>query len=42
MVDLILATFVVATFAGGFWCGARFGSFKAMTARARERVRSWL
>jgi hypothetical protein len=42
MVDFILFTFWVATFAAGFWCGAKFGTVKAMASRATETVKAWL
>lgn len=30
MIDLILFSFVVGMFTGGFWCGKKYGSAKAM------------
>lgn len=30
MIDLILFSFVVGVFAGGFWCGKKYGSAQAM------------
>lgn len=38
MVDLILFSFVVGVFAGGFWCGKTYGSAKAMYADIKARV----
>lgn len=38
MVDLILFGFTVAMFAGGFWCGAKFGTYTEMLARGK----AWL
>lgn len=35
MVDLILLGFTAAMFAGGFWCGAKFGTYSQMAARAK-------
>lgn len=36
MVDLILAAFVAATFAGGFWCGRRLPSRAALVERLKQ------
>jgi len=30
MVDFILFVFMLGVFAGGFWCGKKFGSLVAM------------
>lgn len=38
MIDLILACFVAGVFFGGFWCGQKFGSLKAMFQAAVEAV----
>lgn len=40
MIDLILACFVVGVFYGGFWCGAKYGSLKAMINAATDAIRS--
>lgn len=32
MIDLILLAFVLAVFAGGFWCGQKFRTRAAMFA----------
>jgi hypothetical protein len=42
MVDLILLSFALGTFAGGFWCGKKFGTVGAMLTAGKARVKSWL
>ncbi len=42
MVDLILFGFTVAMFACGFWCGAKFGTYQEMAARAKAWAKGWL
>lgn len=42
MVDFILFSFYVVAFAGGFWCGAKFSTFKNLCNAAREKVKSYL
>lgn len=37
MVDLILFAFVCGVFAGGFWCGKRYGSFSAMVEALKQK-----
>ena len=39
MVDLILAVFVAATFAGGFWCGRTIPSLTAMLERCKQALK---
>ena len=41
MVDFILLTFFVGTFAAGFWIGKTFLTAKAAAARAKAVVRGW-
>jgi hypothetical protein len=42
MVDVILFSFAVGVFYGGFYCGAKFGTLKVMWQRAAETVKGWL
>ena len=37
MIDLILLVFVLAVFAGGFWCGQKFRTIAGM----RAAVKAW-
>jgi len=39
MIDFILFCFVLGVFAGGFWCGAKFGTYYEMVARAKAWVK---
>lgn len=39
MIDLILATFVVGVFYGGFWAGAKYGTLKTMINSIVDLVR---
>lgn len=41
MIDFILFVFVLTVYAGGFWCGKTYGSFKAMGGRAAASVMGW-
>jgi hypothetical protein len=38
MVDLILLAAIVTAFAGGFWCGHRFASYKDMWQAAKDKL----
>lgn len=42
MIDFILWTFWIATFAGGFWCGKKFQTVEAMFVAAKAKIKSWL
>ena len=42
MINVILFAFTVGVFAGGFWCGKTYGSFKAMCKRAADALKSSL
>lgn len=42
MVDFILLSFAVGAFAGGFWCGKKFGTFGAMLSAGKAKLRAWL
>lgn len=41
MIDLILFFFWVATFAGGFWCGKKYGTLGAMFNSAMDAMKNW-
>lgn len=38
MIDLILFCFVLGVFYGGFWCGKKYGTLKAMFKALAEMV----
>lgn len=42
MIDLILVSFVVGVFYGGFWCGNKFGSLSAMNNRVVTKLKEML
>lgn len=42
MIDFILFTFVCGVFYAGFFCGAKFGTVKAMFKAAHATVSDWL
>lgn len=42
MVDFILFIFAVLIFSGGFWCGNKYGTVKAMVNAMAEKVCSWV
>jgi hypothetical protein len=37
MIDLILFSFVVGIYAGGFWCGKKFGTAQAMWSAVKAK-----
>lgn len=41
MVDLILFTVIVAAFLGGFYCGNKYASLKAMCAGIKAAFTDW-
>jgi hypothetical protein len=41
MVDLILLSFTGAMFAAGFYCGRKFGTYAALGAAIKTRVKGW-
>lgn len=42
MVDLILLIFVLAVYAAGFWCGARYSTVAAMLGRGKDWLKGIL
>lgn len=42
MVDLILISFAVGMFYGGFRCGAKYVTFKEMARSCVDKVSSWV
>ena len=42
MIDAILLAALGAVFAGGFWCGSKYGSGKNMLTAAKTAVSGWL
>jgi hypothetical protein len=42
MIDFILFSFVVGVFAGGFWCGNKYGNVKSMFSALSASISGWL
>lgn len=42
MIDFILFVSLSAIYAGGFWCGSKYGTATAMVADVKARIKSMI